>query len=591
MELIRGIGVSSGIVIGPAFVLDEVVQHVSRRRVLESDIPHQLIRLDEALNASINDLEKLRERVSTEFDKDAAAILNFHISLMSDTHFQEPIRKRIQDERVTAEYAVTAELQILADRFLAMDQEAFRSKVSDLWDLDRRLLKHLIGEVRNRLKQLETECIVVANDLTPGQTAGLDVAHVKAFATQAGGRTSHTSIMARSMGIPAVVGLDTSIEDIVDDDLIIVDGERGILIVNPDNDTLAEYETRREAHHAFITRLDDLVDQEAITTDGERIQLYANIEFAHEVDVANRMGADGIGLFRTEFIFMISDHDPTEDEQYEAYHEAIQLSNGKSTTIRTLDLGSDKFTQNRAVTPERNPALGCRSIRYCLQNLPVFRTQLRAILRASATGPVRIMFPLITGLMEFRQAKMVLSDVMEDLQDEEIAYDPDVEIGLMIETPSAAIMSHVFAREADFMSIGTNDLIQYTVAVDRTNERVANLYSSSHPAVIRLIKNVIRSGRFHKKEVSVCGEVASDVNHVMLLIGLGLRSFSMVPPAIPDIKRIIRMIDTDHCEQIARKAGSFDSERQVLNYLRDSTQKILAGGSADGPANGNHSTN
>lgn len=578
MQLLKGIGVSPGVVIGRAFVLDDITLHVPKRHISGADIPHQHERLNAAVAASIEELQTLRDRIAKELDPEAAKILEFHIVLLRDPHFLDPVHERIQEQHVSAEWAVTYEIQTMADKFRALDSEAFRSKVSDLMDLDRRLLKHLVGETQSRLKQVEGEVVIVAADLTPSQTVGLDTEHVKAFVTDAGGRTSHTAIMARSIGIPAIVGLERAMSDIFEDDLLIVDGDRGVLIIDPDEATLEQYGKRIEVRRTYELSLADMARESAETTDGVRIKLYGNIEFPFEVEMVDRYGGDGVGLFRSEFLFLAQDRDPSEEEQYEAFRDAVKMSAGRPITIRTLDLGSDKYTQGRSETPERNPALGCRSIRFCLQNLPLFKTQLRAILRASTEGDLRIMFPLITGPLELRQAKMVLNDVMEDLEEEGVPFNRNVPVGIMIEAPSAAIMSHAFAREADFFSIGTNDLIQYTLAVDRTNERVANLYSAAHPAVLRLIKDCIRSGRRSGIDVSLCGEIASDPDYIMLLIGIGLRNLSLVPSAIPDIKRVIRAVDTRTCELIARKVGSFDSERQVLNFIRDETRKVMPEG-------------
>ncbi|MFW5652732.1 MAG: phosphoenolpyruvate--protein phosphotransferase [Planctomycetota bacterium] len=587
MEILKGIGVSAGVVIGRAFVLDERVRYLPKRFVPLEDVGHQQARFGDAVDLSIAELRALRDRVAREFDAEAAKILEFHIGLLRDRHFLDQILQRIGEERVTAEYAVTAELKAMADKFLEMDSEAFRSKVSDLWDLDRRLMRHLVGETKSRLERLDTNGVLIAHNLTPIQTANLNTNRIKGFATDAGGQTSHTSIMARSLGIPAVVGLENATTDVVEGDLVIVDGERGLLIINPEESTVAEYEDRIRDRAALTVSLRELADLPAETTDGETIELVGNIEFPHEVSLVKENGGTGVGLYRSEFLYLANNREPSEEEQFEAYVSALRLSEDRPVTIRTLDLGSDKYTQSRSEKPERNPALGCRSIRYCLQHLPMFKRQLRALLRASGEMPgvLRIMFPLVTGPMELRQAKMVLTDVKEDLEDEGLAFDRDVPVGIMIEAPSAAIMAHAFAREVDFFSIGTNDLIQYTLAVDRTNERVANLYSAAHPSIIRLIKDVIRVGRRQDVKVSLCGEIASDVEFTMLLIGMGLRSLSLVPASIPDVKRIIRSVDIRTCERVARKVGSFDSERQVLNFLREQTRKVLPEG-ADGRAVG-----
>jgi len=578
MEIYDGIGVAPGVVIGLAFVLDKEIRRMPRRPVAPEDVPHQLKRLDQAFTSAIAELESLKSRILAEFDEDAAEILDFHLRMLKDRYFRDPIEKSIREEKVAAEYAVTVQIQKFVDRFLNMDHEAFRSKVSDLWDLDHRLVRHLVGETLDRLKHIQSECIVIAHELTPSQTAGMDRRFVRGFATESGGPTSHTSIIARSIGIPAVVGIVHLMEHVVDGDKLIVDGNAGQLILRPDDETITTYRAEMERQRTIRDSLSKLTCLPAVTRDGTTIRLFGNIEFSSEMEIVNRVAADGVGLFRTEFLYLTSQHEPTEDEQFTEYKKTIESADGKPVTIRTLDLGSDKLTQARAAIPERNPALGCRSIRYSLQHLGMFKTQLRAILRASVFGPTRIMFPLITGPTELRQARMVLRDVMEDLTEEGIAYDPDIKVGIMVESPSSAIMAHVFAREADFLSIGTNDLVQYTLAVDRTNERVAKLYSASHPAILRLLKGIIRSGRRQNIDVSLCGEVASDINHVMLLLGLGLRSLSLVPTAIPDIKRVVRMVDIEKCEQVARNAGSFDSERQVRYYLQDETQKIISEG-------------
>ena len=578
MESIDGISVSPGVAIGRAFVLDEISHHIPRRPVTVQDIPHQLHRLDQAFQAALKELEALKSRILAELDEDAADIVDFHIRLLNDTHFRDPIENIIKNDKVAAEYAVTLQIQSFVDRFLVMDHEAFRSKVSDLWDLDRRLLRHLVGETHDRLQHLNDERIVIAHELTPSQTVNMNPKFVRGFVTEAGGPTSHTAIMARSIGIPAVVGVNNLMERIVDDDLLIVDAITGRLILNPDDETVARYQKEVTRRREYRDSLIQLAQLPTVTRDGTTIQLYGNIEFASELKIVNEMNGDGVGLFRTEFLYLTSEHEPTEEEQFEEYRKAVQAANGKPVTIRTLDLGSDKMTQSRAAIPERNPALGCRSIRYSLQHLSMFKRQLRAILRAGIFGPTKIMFPLITGPTELRQARMVLRDVMEDLTEEGIKYNPEIEVGIMVEAPSAAIMAHVFAREADFLSIGTNDLVQYTLAVDRTNEKVANLYSACQPAIIRLLKGIIRAGKRQGIEVSLCGEVASDTDHVLLLLGLGLRSLSLVPTAIPDIKKVIRMVDIDHCEQVARKAGSFDSERQILRFLRDETRKVISEG-------------
>lgn len=575
MEIFKGIPVSPGVVIGRVFALDDERVRAPRRVVSTERSDRELERLEEALRGSIEELEELQSRASEGLGAEAAKIFAFHQGMLADTTLTEPMRERIRGERVTAEYAVAEEFRRLAEWFAGMGDTSFSTKVDDVWDLERRVMRRLIGEHMHELEALEEPRVVVARDLTPSQTAGFEGGRVVAIATDAGGRTSHTAIVAHALGIPAVLGSGNLSEKAKDGDLVVVDGDRGVVILHPDEETVEEHRRYIERMKRFSVSLDELAEQASQTSDGTRIKLYGNVEFAHEARRVVEQGGDGIGLYRSEFLWLTSDHEPSEDEQFEAYVTAVRALAGRPATIRTFDLGADKAMGSGRHPKERNPFLGLRSIRYCLQHLPMFKRQLRAILRASAEGKVRLMFPLITSAMELRQAKMVLRDVMEDLTDEEIPYDADMEVGIMVESPAAAVMASAFARECDFFSIGTNDLVQYVLAVDRTNENVANLYSPAHPAVIKLMKETIRAARRWEIDVSCCGEMAGDLEFTMLLIGLGLRSLSLPPASIPRVKRLVRSVDVQQCERLARKAGSFDSERQIASFLRDQTRKII----------------
>jgi phosphotransferase system enzyme I (PtsI) len=575
MEVIKGIPVSPGVVIGRAFVLDDAVERVPHRSVAAGDVARQIDRLDQAVKLSIADLQADRDRAAAKLGVEPAKIFEFHLGLLHDRTLIDPIRQRIERERVTAEYAISEAFRTLADRFRAMGSEVFRQKASDVIDLDHRVLGKLLGQSRDRLARLAEEVILIAHELTPAQAASIDVKKVRGCATDAGGRTSHSSIVAAALGIPIVVGCQRLTQHVNDGDTIVVDGKTGVVIIRPDRETLEHYQRDVRRQETSAADLRDLATLEPVTRDGTRIRLMGNIEFPHEIEAVLENGGDGVGLYRTEFLYLTSPTEPTEESHFEAYLRSVQLLQGRPLTIRTLDLGADKYTQERAEAPERNPFLGCRSIRYCLQNLPMFKTQLRAILRASAYGPIKMMFPLITTAMELRQTKMILNDVMEECEEEGIEFDRTMPIGIMIEVPSAALMASVLAREVSFFSIGTNDLIQYTLAVDRGNERVANLYTGASPAVLQLVKAVIRAGKRFGVETSLCGEIASEVTYTMLLIGLGLRNLSLVPSQIPHVKRVIRLVDTGQCERLARKVGSFDSERQVLNCLRDEVRQVL----------------
>lgn len=573
MNEFRGIPVSAGVTIARAFVVDDAHTHIPRRAVAEAQVPAELQRFDAALDSARDDLARLRTEAEADLGRDAANIFAFHLGMLSDRSIIEPIRQRIEREHITAEFAVQEELRQLADRFASTSVAALQTKVDDVWDIERRLVKHLVGAHNEELAKLDHDAVVIAPDLTPSLAAAFPREHLKAFAIGTGGPTSHMAIFARAMEVPAVMGLRWIADGVNDGDPVIVDGDRGLVIVRPDEETLERYRGYVRAAQRVASALRELVEVPAETKDGTRINLLGNIEFAEETSALLRYGGDGIGLFRTEFLWLTSTHEPTEEEQFEQYRDAVVAAQGKPVTIRTFDLGADKQTQERAMHPERNPFLGLRSIRYCLQNLPMFRKQLRAILRASAMGPIKIMFPLVTNMSELRQAKMIVRDVMEDLAEHEIPFDRDVPLGIMVETPSAAVLASAFAKEVDFFSIGTNDLIQYTLAVDRTNERVANLYNPAHPAVIRLLKDITRAARYRQIEVSICGEMAGDVEFTMLLLGLGLRNLSATPARIPFLKRVVRSVSIEQCERLARTAGSFDSERRVASYLRSNAVK------------------
>ncbi|MBE3134366.1 MAG: phosphoenolpyruvate--protein phosphotransferase, partial [Acidobacteria bacterium] len=428
---------------------------------------------------------------------------------------------------------------------------------------------------RESLHQLTTPVIVIAHDLTPSQTAGLDRSKVLAFATNLGGRTSHTTIVARAMGIPAVVGLKNITSEISGGDIVVVDGNRGLVVIDPDAPTIARFREAEERFRRHEEELGHLKDLPAVTTDGHEVRLWGNIEFPHEVEVCLARGASGIGLYRTEFIYIDREEEPSEEDHYQAYAEVIAAAGGRPVTIRTCDLGADKFTHLADDYDERNPFLGCRSIRLSLQHIGVFKTQLRAILRASALGPTRIMFPLVTNLKELRQAKMLLADVREDLEEEGQRFDPDIKVGIMVEVPSAAIMARNFAQECDFFSIGTNDLTQYALAVDRSNERVASMYTPGHPAVLRLIKTVVDAALEAGIEVAVCGEMAGEPIYTLVLLGLGVQVFSVSPATLLEIKKVIRSVTTKQAAEVCEKVFRFDSDREVDAYLAEITRRLV----------------
>jgi phosphotransferase system enzyme I (PtsI) len=574
MEIKKGIGVSPGMVIGTAVVLDAEDLVIPKRTIPESEVPAEVGRLNKAVEDTIADLTRLRDSIIAQEGKDIAGIFDFHIGMLRDKSLLDKILNAIQQNHTTAEYAVSQVMGGYATIFSKMSDTYLSERDKDVRDVERQIIRRLIGGKRQDLAHLTTDVVVIAHDLMPSQTAALDRNRVKGFATDAGGATSHTAIVARAMGIPAVVGLGDITREITGGDIVIIDGNHGVVIVDPDPEMMAEQresETRRQRVELDLAGLRELPAQ---TLDGHIISLQANIEFPAEIDDALVRGAEGVGLYRTEFLYLASEHEPSEEEHYGAYADALLRLKNRPLVIRTLDLGADKYTQSHSSDPEPNPFLGNRSIRMCLRDQPMFKRQLRAIMRASVLGDVRIMFPMISTLMELRQSKMMLNDVMDELDDEGVSFNRDIPVGMMMEVPSAAIMAEKFAKEVNFFSIGTNDLIQYTLAVDRTNEKVASLFCPANPAVLNLIRDIIRKGTRSNITVSVCGEMAGEALYTLLLLGLGLTCFSMNGPDIPKVKKIIRSTTMDHARHVARRVMGFDSERQVMHYLRDETRKI-----------------
>jgi len=509
------------------------------------------------------------------FGQDTGAIFDFHVSVLKHGKLRQQILDTVAQRKYSAAYAVSVVMQGYQRRWRNMRDQFFAERYRDVQDIENRLLRNILGDQREDLSRLTEEVILIAHDLSPSVTANLSQTKVRGVAMDYGGLTSHTAIVARSLGIPAVMGLKDISVCTAGGDTVIVDGTKGLVIVSPDAETLRSYQAEQERLRLFADELGELRDKPAVTRDGVAVQLLGNIEFPHEAKACIEKGAEGIGLYRTEFLYLQSETEPTEEEHYRAYREVIEAVGNRRVVIRTLDLGADKYTQSRRAEPERNPFLGLRSIRYCLQNLPLFKTQLRAILRVSAEANVYMMFPLISSLMELRQAKMTLGDAMEDLEEDGVPFRRDIPVGIMIETPAAALQCRELAREVDFVSIGTNDLIQYTLAVDRSNERVAPLFTASHPSVLKLLREIVRTAARANIPCSLCGEVAGEPMYTLFLLGIGLRSFSMAPGDVPEIKKLIRSTTIAHAERVAKRALSFDTDRQVTNYLRDETRKIM----------------
>jgi phosphoenolpyruvate-protein phosphotransferase (PTS system enzyme I) len=579
MEISRGIAASPGVAFGPALVLDSEWFRIPQRRIEPDASAPELQRVREAIDRTVRETRERQASVTARLGVQCGAIFGAHALLLTDPTLIREIEDNIGEEHFAAEYAVSRVLRRYAKALESLDSETMSQRVSDLYDIEKRVLAHLLGGRREDLRHLREPVIVLAHDLTPSETASLDPRFVHAFATEVGGRASHTAIVAGVLDIPAVVGLGKFLNDVSGGDWVIVDGNNGLLIVNPDEETRRSYEQSRSRLRARETELSEITKLPAVTKDGVRVTLNGNIEFPHEATTCVERGAEGVGLYRTEFLYLDRHTHPSEADHLEAYRKVIQaMGPDRPVVIRTLDLGADKFQMQcpgEEHSSERNPFLGLRSVRLCLRNLTLFKTQMRAILRASAFGDVRILFPLISTLFELRQCKMVLAEVKEDLEEEGIAFNPRLPVGTMIEVPSAAILAEQLAREVDFFSIGTNDLVQYTLAADRNNELVASLYNPGDPAVLRLLDHVVRAANQQGIAVNVCGEMSGEPVYTLLLLGLGLRQLSAAPHHLPAVKRVIRSVTLAEAVEVAQEAMRLETARDVNNYLREQTRRIL----------------
>lgn len=577
MQRLEGIAVSPGVAIGEALVMDNEGFRIPRRFVARDAVEDELERLDHAISAAGDEIERNRRSVADQLGDDYASIFSAHLQMLRDQRLREELEGMIRKRHYSPEYAVSRALRRYAKVFQALEGHRMAERATDIFDIEKRLLRHLLGRRRQELSQVTSATLVLAHNLTPSETANLNPKFVRGFVTEIGGAGSHTAIVAEGLGIPAVVGTGPFLTDVSGGETVIIDGDDGLVILNPDEETLAHYRHEAEEHRSQAAKLAGLSGLPAETVDGTRIHLFGNIEFPIEVEQITRLGGDGVGLYRTEFLFMDGDSEPTEENQYEAYCSVVQDVGGKPVVIRTLDLGADKLAGVPLSENERNPFLGLRSIRLSLKNTAMFRTQLRAILRASALGDVRVMFPLVSTLREYRQAKMVLNDVMEDLEESGIAFNRDIPVGIMVEVPSVVVTMDLFVGEVDFFSIGTNDLVQYTLAVDRSNKDVAPLYSAVDPAVIRLIASAIVQSQQAGVPISMCGQMCGNPRYTMLLLGLGLRHFSVTPIAIPEIKRVCRGTCVADCERVAEYVKKLDNSLDIKNYLREELQKVAPG--------------
>lgn len=570
--IVKGIGVSDGIRFGKALLYtpfslqDESIEEF----VSTEEVKNEINRLSLAKEKSLLELDDLIEQTKQSLGEEKAVILTGQQSFLADPVFYPEIEKLINNHLYSAEKAVKQVVDHFVSLFEGMANEYLRERSADIRDVGRRLLSHLQEKKDVQLSNLvKEEVILVADDLTPSDTVQLDKKFVLGFVTRVGGKTSHTAILSRSLGIAAVVGAGDGLASIQNGDFLIIDGSSGLCIINPNTQTTQEYKTNREKELEQHQFLQDFAFKPALTADGFQVEIAANIGTAMEAKPALANGAEGIGLYRTEFLFMNADRMPDEEEQYRAYKEVAEIMGDKPVIIRTLDIGGDKELPYLSLPKEMNPFLGYRAIRLCLDNRELFITQLRAILRASAYGKIKIMFPMISGLDEWKQAKAIYEEVRFDLKKEGIPFDEFLQLGIMVEIPSTALLADLFAKEVDFFSIGTNDLVQYSLAADRMNEKVAYLYDHFHPAVLRLIKGVIEASHKEGKWVGMCGGMAGDPLAAPLLIGFGLDEWSMDIGSVKKVKHVISRVDRQKCRNLVNELLQLDNAEKIRKRLEE----------------------
>ncbi|MDK2879409.1 MAG: phosphoenolpyruvate-protein phosphotransferase system enzyme [Thermoanaerobacteraceae bacterium] len=573
--MLKGIAASPGIEIGKAYVLKEQKVTINRENIADNMVEKEIKRLEEAIVKSKDQLEKIKEKAERELGQDKAEIFGAHLMVLEDPVFLDEIKAKIRETRITAENAVSIVSQNYIEMFNNMEDEYLKERAADVKDVSDRIIKNILGVPIETLANISEKVIVIAKDLTPSDTAQMNKQKVLAFATDMGGRTSHTAIMARSLEIPAVVGLVDISGQAAAGDVIIVDGNKGVVYINPDEKTLKEYEKLKQDYIKYRQELKQLKDLPGETRDrARRVELSANIGTPKDVKGALENGAEGVGLYRTEFLYMDRENLPSEEEQFKAYKEVAESMAPRPIIIRTLDIGGDKKLPYLEMPDELNPFLGWRAIRMCLDRPHILKTQLRAILRASHYGNLKIMYPMVSRAEEIRKANAILEEARQELRAEGIPFDENLEVGIMVEIPSAAVIADILAKEVDFFSIGTNDLIQYTLAVDRMNEHISILYEPLHPAVLRLIKNVIDASHKAGKWTGMCGEMAGDVTAAPILLGMGLDEFSMSASSIPQVKKIIRSLSYDEAKQIAEKALSLERPEEIREMVEGVIQKL-----------------
>ncbi|HHQ6954344.1 TPA: phosphoenolpyruvate--protein phosphotransferase [Staphylococcus aureus] len=567
-KLIKGIAASDGVAIAKAYLLVEPDLTFDKNEKV-TDVEGEVAKFNSAIEASKVELTKIRNNAEVQLGADKAAIFDAHLLVLDDPELIQPIQDKIKNENANAATALTDVTTQFVTIFESMDNEYMKERGADIRDVSKRVLSHILGVELPNPSMIDESVVIVGNDLTPSDTAQLNKEFVQGFATNIGGRTSHSAIMSRSLEIPAIVGTKSITQEVKQGDMIIVDGLNGDVIVNPTEDELIAYQDKRERYFADKKELQKLRDADTVTVDGVHAELAANIGTPNDLPGVIENGAQGIGLYRTEFLYMGRDQMPTEEEQFEAYKEVLEAMDGKRVVVRTLDIGGDKELSYLNLPEEMNPFLGYRAIRLCLAQQDIFRPQLRALLRASVYGKLNIMFPMVATINEFREAKAILLEEKENLKNEGHDISDDIELGIMVEIPATAALADVFAKEVDFFSIGTNDLIQYTLAADRMSERVSYLYQPYNPSILRLVKQVIEASHKEGKWTGMCGEMAGDETAIPLLLGLGLDEFSMSATSILKARRQINGLSKNEMTELANRAVDCATQEEVIELVNN----------------------
>ncbi|MCM8776816.1 MAG: phosphoenolpyruvate--protein phosphotransferase [Candidatus Omnitrophica bacterium] len=569
MKKIKGIGISSGIAIGKAFVLEFPSLQETEYTIDKPAIEKEIERFNDAINMTESQIEELQQTFEKEVGPKYADIFSFHLAILKDKWFKNEVERIIREERINSESAVKKVIHHIGKIFKKEEKDFFQDRRRDIIDVIERIIHNLSGYSYTGMKLFSDE-IIVTRDLSPSQTVSIDKNYIRGFVTAIGSETSHAAIIAKALEIPAVVAGEKVITEIKTGDTVIIDGQEGEVIIKPSEKIITEYKKKQEQLSIRKKQLLFLKDKPCETIDGRRIYLHANIELPEEVETARKYGADGIGLYRTEYLYLNRKDIPTEDEHFLAYKKvAEKMGSEKPVIIRTIDIGGDKFVSALSVRKELNPFLGWRGIRFSLERKDIFETQLRAILRAAIYGNLKVMFPMVSTMEEVKMSHRILQKVKDDLKKEKKKFREDIEVGIMVETPSAALITDKLAEESDFFSIGSNDLIQYTLAVDRSNEKISHLYQPCHPAVIKLIRHTIENGKKRGIWTGLCGEMASIPEIACLLVGMGIDELSMAPSAIPAVKEKIRSIKYSNMEKISQEVLLFETHEKVYKYLAD----------------------